>query len=484
MSITQDILNKRRRVQETINKEVSTPQKKKRSRKQKNETVIDNLFPDDILDAIDNKSNKAINFKNSTKTNTGSLKRINKELSIRKQGSKIISIEELSKLLDSGSVTWIGFDLITGSPYDCVVFAKEKQCFRISKETAETYSRMVLNNPGKCVVFRFDKEKLPKGKISDLRLTKAIKSVTPMDDDVVVVCNEDDNKAWRVLLCEMMDEKSEEMKKSVVSKKFSRETSEDDSLETKTTQSNPRKSDLQIKDSIHSPLTRKLLTTQAVSAYPIEAQALKESIERYNINGIYSNYYIDPDKHVLVRKRDFINIKDLEREEKTPAHLRVEKVILDRNKKYPLHENTKYPIGDLDKDVIDSELSRKIDMLFDGLYREIRSVRSKAMELIRDSIKPKSIPDMMDKTKHPKKKLLIVDRLAIIPENSTSKNDKSDVKANEPEKPKRFLKSTNRHARVGTLLLCKCGKEFVKKNSKQIYCCTECSVDEIIKKGK
>ena len=202
----------------------------------------------------------------------------------------------------------------------------------------------------------------------------------------------------------------------------------------------------------------------------------------------------------MVRKRDFINIKDLESKEKTPDYLRVEKIILDRNKKYelannekypmeegtkyPLHENTKYPMGDLDKDVIDSELSRKIDVLFDGLYREIRLVRLKAMELIRESLKSRVVPDMMDKTKHPKKKLLIVDRLAIIPEKSPSKDDKSDVKANEPEKPKRFLKSANRRARVGTLLLCKCGKEFVKKNSKQIYCCTECSVDEIIKKGK
>ena len=187
---------------------------------------------------------------------------------------------------------------------------------------------------------------------------------------------------------------------------------------------------------------------------------------------------------MLLRKRDFINIKDLEKEEKTPAYLRVEKIILDRNEKQELANNEKYPMGDLDKDVIDSELSRKIDVLFDGLYREIRSVRSKAMELIRESLKSRVVPDMMDKTKHPKKKLLIVDRLAIVPEKSTSKSDKSHVEANEPEKPKRFLKSANRRAKVGTLLLCKCGKEFVKKNSKQIYCCTECSVDEIIKKGK
>lgn len=349
-------------------------------------------------------------------------------------------------------------------------------------------------------MFSFREESVPKDKLSDLRLSGAIKSITPMGGDIVVVFNEDCGRAWEGLFDDVLNEKSEEMKKSDVSKKFSRETSEDDSLETKTTQSNPRKSNTPQKDSVHSTLTRKLLESQAVSAYPIEVQALKESIERYNINNIYSNYYIDPDKHVLIRKRDFINIKDLEKEEKTPAYLRVEKIILDRNEKYPinegtkypmedetkypLHENTKYPMGDLDKDVIDSELSRKIDVLFDGLYREIRSVRSKAMELIRESIKPKSIPDMMDKTKHPKKKLLIVDRLAIVPEKSTSKSDKSHVEANEPEKPKRFLKSENRRAKVGTLLLCKCGKEFVKKNSKQIYCCTECSVDEIIKKGK
>ena len=473
MSITQDILNKRN---ESRKQSAEKTPAKKRSRKAKSKDVVP---MSNVLDE-------------TVKEYTDSSKGVNKELSIRDKMIKNISTEELFKLLESDSVMWIGADSMSKASEEYIVNTKENQHFCISKETAEAYSRKQFTDPSECIMFSFREESVPKDKLSDLRLSGAIKSITPMGDDIVVVFNKDCGRAWEGLFDDVLNEKSEEMKKSDVSKKFSRETSEGDSLETKSTQSNPRKSNLQIKDSIHSTLTRQLLTTQAVSAYPIEVQALKESIERYNINGIYSNYYIDPDKHVLVRKRDFINIKDLEGKEKTPDYLRVEKIILDRNEKhpindgtkYPLHENTKYPMENLDKDVIDSELSRKIDALFDGLYREIRSVRSKAMELIRESIKPKSIPDMMDKTKHPKKKLLIVDRLAIVPEKNTSKSDKSHVEANEPEKPKRFLKSANRRARVGTLLLCKCGKEFVKKNSKQIYCCTECSVDEIIKKGK
>ena len=477
MSITQDILNKRN---ESRKQAVEKTPTKKRPRKAKSKDIVP---MSNVLDE-------------TVKGYTDSSKGVNKELSIRGKVNrsvlKNISTEELFKLLESGSVTWIGADSMFKASEEYIVNTKEDQHFRISKETAEAYSRKQFTDPSECIMFSFREESVPKDKLSDLRLSGAIKSITPMGDDILVVFNEDCGRAWEGLFDDVLNEKSEEMKKSDVSKKFSRETSEDDSLETKSTQSNPRKSNTPQKDSVHSTLTRKLLESQAVSSYPIEVQALKESIERYNINNIYSNYYIDPDKHVLLRKRDFINIKDLEGKEKTPAYLRVEKIILDRNEKYPIndgtkypiHENTKYPMEDLDKDVIDSELSRKIDVLFDGLYREIRSVRSKAMELIRESIKPKSIPDMMDKTKHPKKKLLIVDRLAIVPEKSTSKSDKSHVEANEPEKPKRFLKSANRRAKVGTLLLCKCGKEFIKKNSKQIYCCTECSVDEIIKKGK
>lgn len=481
MSITQDILNKRN---ESRKQSVEKTPTKKRSRKAKSKDIV----------PMSNVLNKTV------KEYTDSSKGVNKELSIRDKVIKNISTEELFKLLESGSVTWIGADSMSKASEEYIVNTKENQHFRISKETAEAYSRKQFTDPSECIMFSFREESVPKDKLSDLRLSGAIKSVTPMGNDIVVVFNKDCGRAWEGLFDDVLNEKSEEMKKSDVSKKFSRETSEGDSLETKTPQSNPRKSDLQIKDSIHSTLTRKLLESQAVSAYPIEVQALKESIERYNINGIYSNYFIDPVKHVLLRKRDFINIKDFEGIEKTPDYLRVEEIVLDRNEKYELanntkypnneetkyslHENTKYPMGDLDKDVVDSELSRKIDVLFDGLYREIRSVRSRVMELIRESLKSRVVPDMMDKTKHPKKKLLIVDRLAIVPEKSTSKSDKSDVKANEPEKPKRFLKSANRRAKVGTLLLCKCGKEFIKKNSKQIYCCTECSVDEIIKKGK
>lgn len=469
MSITQDILNKRN---ESRKQAVEKTPTKKRPRKAKSKDIVP---MSNVLDE-------------TAKEYTDSSKGVNKELSIRGKVNrsvlKTISTEELFKLLESGSVTWIGADSMFKASEEYIVNTKENQHFRISKETAEAYSRKQFTDPSECIMFSFREESVPKDKLSDLRLSGVIKSITPMGDDIVVVFNEDCGRAWEGLFDDVLNEKSEEMKKSVVSKKFSRETSEGCSLETKSTQSNPRKSNTPQKDSVHSTLTRKLLESQAVSAYPIEVQALKESIERYNIDNIYSNYYIDPDKHVLLRKRDFINIKDLEGKEKTPDYLRVEKIIFDRNEKYPINEGTKYPMEDLDKDVIDSELSRKIDVLFDGLYREIRSVRLKAMELIRESLKSRVVPDMMDKTKHPKKKLLIVDRLAIIPEKSTSKNDKSDVEANEPEKPKRFLKSANRRAKVGTLLLCKCGKEFVKKNSKQIYCCTECSVDEIIKKGK
>ena len=469
MSITQDILNKRN---ESRKQAVEKTPTKKRPRKAKSKDIVP---MSNVLDE-------------TAKEYTDSSKGVNKELSIRGKVNrsvlKNISTEELFKLLESGSVTWIGADSMFKASEEYIVNTKENQHFRISKETAEAYSRKQFTDPSECIMFSFREESVPKDKLSDLRLSGAIKSVTPMGDDIVVVFNEDCGRAWEGLFDDVLNEKSEEMKKSVVSKKFSRETSEGDSLETNSTQSNPRKSSTPQKDSVHSTLTRKLLESQAVSSYPIEVQALKESIERYNINNIYSNYYIDPDKHVLLRKRDFINIKDLEGKEKTPAYLRVEKIILDRNEKYPINDGTKHPMDDLDKDVIDSELSRKIDVLFDGLYREIRSVRSKVMELIRESLKSRVVPDMMDKTKHPKKKLLIVDRLAIVPEKSTSKSDKSHVEANEPEKPKRFLKSANRRAKVGTLLLCKCGKEFVKKNSKQIYCCTECSVDEIIKKGK
>ena len=479
MSITQDILNKRN---ESRKQAVEKTPTKKRPRKAKSKDIV---HMSNVLDE-------------TVKEYTNSSKGFDKELFYQKlKDLKTISVEELFKLYEADSIFSIGAD-ITFSDY--IVFTRSHEYFRISKETAEEYSKWQFAVLKKDTMLSFNKEKVPKDELFYFSAREAIKSVTPIGNDILVVFNEGHDKESKELFGAVMNRKSEEMKKSDVSKKFSRETSEDDSLETKTTQSNPRKSNTPQKDSIHSTLTRKLLESQAVSAYPIEVQALKESIERYNINNIYSNYYIDPDKHVLLRKRDFINIKDLEDKEKTPAYLRVEKIILDRNEKnelannekypmeegtkYPLHENTKYPIGDLDKDVIDSELSRKIDVLFDGLYREIRSVRSKAMELIRESLKSRVVPDMMDKTKHPKKKLLIVDRLAIIPEKSTSKSDKSDVKANEPEKPKRFLKSANRRAKVGTLLLCKCGKEFVKKNSKQIYCCTECSVDEIIKKGK
>ena len=479
MSITQDILNKRN---ESRKQAVEKTPTKKRPRKAKSKDIVP---MSNVLDE-------------TVKGYTNSSKGFDKELFYQKlKDLKTISTEELFKLYEADSIFSIGAD-ITFSDY--IVFTRSHEYFRISKETAEEYSKWQFAVPEKYTMLSFNKEEAPKDELFYFSAREAIKSVTPIGNDILVVFNEGHDKESKELFGAVVNRKSEEMKKSVVSKKFSRETSEDDSLETKTTQSNPSKSNTPQKDSVHSTLTRQLLTTQAVSAYPIEVQALKESIERYNINSIYSNYYIDPDTHVLLRKRDFINIKDLEGKEKTPAYLRVEKIILDRNEKYPInegtkypmeegtkypiHENTKYPIGDLDKDVIDSELSRKIDMLFDGLYREIRSVRSKAMELIRESLKSRVVPDMMDKTKHPKKKLLIVDRLAIVPEKSTSKSDKSHVEANEPEKPKRFLKSANRRAKVGTLLLCKCGKEFVKKNSKQIYCCTECSVDEIIKKGK
>ena len=479
MSITQDILNKRN---ESRKQAVEKTPTKKRPRKAKSKDIVP---MSNVLDE-------------TVKGYTNSSKGFDKELFYQKlKDLKTISVEELFKLYEADSIFSIGTD-ITFSDY--IVFTRSHEYFRISKETAEEYSKWQFAVPEKYTMLSFNKEEAPKDELFYFSAREAIKSVTPIGNDILVVFNEGHDKESKELFGAVVNRKSEEMKKSVVSKKFSRETSEDDSLETKTTQSNPSKSNTPQKDSVHSTLTRQLLTTQAVSAYPIEVQALKESIERYNINSIYSNYYIDPDTYVLLRKRDFINIKDLEGKEKTPAYLRVEKIILDRNEKYPInegtkypmeegtkypiHENTKYPIGDLDKDVIDSELSRKIDMLFDGLYREIRSVRSKVMELIRESLKSRVIPDMMDKTKHPKKKLLIVDRLAIVPEKSTSKSDKSDVKVNEPEKPKRFLKSANRRAKVGTLLLCKCGKEFVKKNSKQIYCCTECSVDEIIKKGK
>ena len=479
MSITQDILNKRN---ESRKQTVEKTPTKKRPRKAKSKDIVP---MSNVLDE-------------TAKEYTNSSKGFDKELFYQKlKDLKTISTEELFKLYEADSIFSIGAD-ITFSDY--IVFTRSHEYFRISKETAEDYSKWQFAVPEKDTMLCFNKEEAPKDKLFYFGAREAIKSVTPIGNDILVVFNEGHDKESKELFGAVVNRKSEEMKKSDVSKKFSRETSEDDSLETNPTQSNPRKSNTPQKDSVHSTLTRQLLTTQAVSAYPIEVQALKESIERYNINSIYSNYYIDPDKHVLLRKRDFINIKDLENEEKTPAYLRVEKIILDRSKKYPindgtkypmeegtkypLHENTKYPMEDLDKDVIDSELSRKIDVLFDGLYREIRSVRSKAMELIRESLKSRVVPDMMDKTKHPKKKLLIVDRLAIVPEKSTSKSDKSDVEANEPEKPKRFLKSANRRAKVGTLLLCKCGKEFVKKNSKQIYCCTECSVDEIIKKGK
>jgi len=479
MSITQDILNKRN---ESRKQAVEKTPTKKRLRKAKSKDIVP---MSNVLDE-------------TAKEYTNSSKGFDKELFYQKlKDLKTISTEELFKLYEADSIFSIGAD-ITFSDY--IVFTRSHEYFRISKETAEEYSKWQFAVLKKDTMLSFNKEKVPKDELFYFSAREAIKSVTPIGNDILVVFNEGHDKESKEFFEAVVNRKSEEMKKSDVSKKFSRETSEDDSLETKSTQSNPRKSNTPRKDSVHSTLTRKLLESQAVSAYPIEVQALKESIERYNINNIYSNYYIDPDKHVLLRKRDFINIKDLEGKEKTPAYLRVEKIILDRNEKYelvnntkypinegtkyPLHENTKYPMGDLDKDVIDSELSRKIDVLFDGLYREIRSVRSKAMELIRESLKSRVAPDMMDKTKHPKKKLLIVDRLAIVPKKSTSKSDKSHVKANEPEKPKRFLKSANRRAKVGTLLLCKCGKEFVKKNSKQIYCCTECSVDEIIKKGK
>lgn len=479
MSITQDILNKRN---ESRKQAVEKTPTKKRLRKAKSKDIVP---MSNVLDE-------------TAKEYTNSSKGFDKELFYQKlKDLKTISTEELFKLYEADSIFSIGAD-ITFSDY--IVFTRSHEYFRISKETAEEYSKWQFAVLKKDTMLSFNKEKAPKDELFYFSAREAIKSVTPIGNDILVVFNEGHDKESKEFFEAVVNRKSEEMKKSDVSKKFSRETSEDDSLETKSTQSNPRKSNTPRKDSVHSTLTRKLLESQAVSAYPIEVQALKESIERYNINNIYSNYYIDPDKHVLLRKRDFINIKDLEGKEKTPAYLRVEKIILDRNEKYelvnntkypinegtkyPLHENTKYPMGDLDKDVIDSELSRKIDVLFDGLYREIRSVRSKAMELIRESLKSRVVPDMMDKTKHPKKKLLIVDRLAIVPKKSTSKSDKSHVKANEPEKPKRFLKSANRRAKVGTLLLCKCGKEFVKKNSKQIYCCTECSVDEIIKKGK
>ena len=479
MSITQDILNKRN---ESRKQAVEKTPTKKRLRKAKSKDIVP---MSNVLDE-------------TAKEYTNSSKGFDKELFYQKlKDLKTISTEELFKLYEADSIFSIGAD-ITFSDY--IVFTRSHEYFRISKETAEEYSKWQFAVLKKDTMLSFNKEKVPKDELFYFSAREAIKSVTPIGNDILVVLNEGHDKESKEFFEAVVNRKSEEMKKSDVSKKFSRETSEDDSLETKSTQSNPRKSNTPRKDSVHSTLTRKLLESQAVSAYPIEVQALKESIERYNINNIYSNYYIDPDKHVLLRKRDFINIKDLEGKEKTPAYLRVEKIILDRNEKYelvnntkypinegtkyPLHENTKYPMGDLDKDVIDSELSRKIDVLFDGLYREIRSVRSKAMELIRESLKSRVVPDMMDKTKHPKKKLLIVDRLAIVPKKSTSKSDKSHVKANEPEKPKRFLKSANRRAKVGTLLLCKCGKEFVKKNSKQIYCCTECSVDEIIKKGK
>ena len=459
MSITQDILNKRN---ESRKQAVEKTPTKKRPRKAKSKDIVpmNNVLDETVKEYID------------------SSKWFDKELFYQKlKDLKTISTEELFKLYEADSIFSIGAD-ITFSDY--IVFTRSHEYFRISKETAEEYSKWQFAIPGKYAMLCFNKEKAPKNELFYFSIKEAIKSVTPIGNDILVAFNEGHDKESKELFEIVVNRKSEGMKKSVMSKKFSRETSEDDSLETKSTQSNSRKSNTPQKDSVHSTLTRQLLTTQAVSAYPIEVQALKESIERYNINNIYSNYYIDPDKHVLLRKRDFINIKDLEDKEKTPDYLRVEKIILDRNEKHELANNEKYPMDDLDKDVIDSELSRKIDVLFDGLYQEIRSVRSKAMELIRESLKSRVIPEMMDKTKHPKKKLLIVDRLAIVPEKSTSKSDK----ANKPEKPKRFLKSANRRAKVGTLLLCKCGKEFIKKNSKQIYCCTECSVDEIIKKGK
>ena len=460
MSITQDILNKRNESRKQAAEKTPT---KKRPRKAKSKEIVP------MSNVLDETVKEYTNFS----------KGFDKKLFYQKlKDLKTISTEELFKLYEADSIFSIGAD-ITFSDY--IVFTRSYEYFRISKETAEEYSKWQFAVPEKYTMLCFNKEKAPKDKLFYFSAREAIKSVTPIANDILVVFNEGHDKESKELFEIVVNRKSEGMKKSVVSKKFSRETSEDDSLETKTTQSNPRKSNIPRKDSVHSTLTR-----QAVSSHPVEAQALRESIESYNIDGIYSNYYIDPDKHTLVRKRDFFSVDEIEsimKEEKIIIDHN-EKIELANNEKYPIHDETKYPMGDLDKDVVDSELSRKIDVLFDGLYREIRSVRSKAMELIRESLKSRVIPDMMDKTKHPKKKLLIVDRLAVLPEKAPSKDDSSLTEANEPEKPKRFLKSANRRAKVGTLLLCKCGKEFIKKNSKQIYCCAECSVDEIIKKGK
>jgi hypothetical protein len=100
--------------------------------------------------------------------------------------------------------------------------------------------------------------------------------------------------------------------------------------------------------------------------------------------------------------------------------------------------------------------------------------------LIKDS---KGILEMTGKSKHPRQKLLIVDRLLRKPNTEAFKSSKIIPETNTPEKPKRFLKSTNRRSRVGTLLLRKYGKEFTKKHSKQIYCSNECGVEEILLKG-
>lgn len=113
--------------------------------------------------------------------------------------------------------------------------------------------------------------------------------------------------------------------------------------------------------------------------------------------------------------------------------------------------------------------------------KEIDAVEERVLRLIKDS---KGVPEMMDKSKHPRKKLLIVDRLIRKPNTAAFKSSKIIPETNTLEKPKRFLKSTNRRVRIGTLLLCKCGKEFTKKHSKQIYCSNECGVEEILLKGK
>lgn len=122
MSITQDILNKRN---ESRKQAIEKTPTKKRPRKAKSKDIV---HMSNVLDE-------------TVKEYTDSSKGVNKELSIRNKVIKTISTEELFKLLESGSVTWIGADSMFKASEEYIVNTKENQHFRISKETAEAYSR-------------------------------------------------------------------------------------------------------------------------------------------------------------------------------------------------------------------------------------------------------------------------------------------------------------------------------------------------------